>query len=325
MRRRTFIAGLAGAAVLPFAAHGQAATPVVGVLSPESEGPVTAKWRAGLLQGLSERQYVPGQNVAIEYRWAEGNKERLSALADDLVRRQVAVIVAPGQEAALAARTATATIPIVFNVAGDPIKFGLVTGVKRPGGNATGISLFASEIEAKRLGLLQEMAPRARVAGLLINPDNTGAEIQAREIQDAARVLGLKSHVERANSEAGIDAAFESLAEAGVQVVMAAADPYLASRREQLVALAAKNKLPGMWETPDFVERGGLMSYGASIVDNCRQLGAYAGRILKGEKPARLPVLRPLKFELAVNLKTAKALGIEVSPILAARADIVIK
>jgi putative tryptophan/tyrosine transport system substrate-binding protein len=325
MRRRTFIAGLAGAAVLPFAAHGQAATPVVGVLSPESEGPVTAKWMAGLLQGLSERQYVPGQNFAIEYRWAEGNKERLSALADDLVRRQVAVIVAPGQEAALAARTATTTIPIVFNVAGDPIKFGLVTGVKRPGGNATGISLFASEIEAKRLGLLQEMVPRARLAGLLVNPDNTGAESQAREVQDSARVLGLKLQVGLANSDAGIDAAFEGWAKAGTQAVMAAADPYLASCRQQLVALAARHNMPAMWEAPDFVEDGGLMSYGASVVDTYRQLGVYAGRILKGEKPARLPVLRPLKFELAVNLKTAKALGIEVSPILVARADMVVK
>jgi putative ABC transport system substrate-binding protein len=326
MRRRTFIAGLAGAAAFPFAARAQqTALPVVGVLSPESEGPVTTSRMAGLLQGLSERQYVVGQNVAIEYRWADGHLDRLPALADDLVRRQVAVIAALTQDAALAAKAATATIPIVFNVAGDPIKLGLVTGVKRPGGNATGVSLFASEIDAKRLGLLQEMMPGARTAGLLNNPDNAGAESQAREVQDAARVLGLRLHVARANSEADIDAAFESLVKAGMRMLLVAADPYLSNRREQLLALAAKHHMPAMWEQPDFVEGGGLMSYRASIVDNYRQLGVYAGRVLKGEKPARLPVLRPLKFELAINLKTTKTLGIEVSPILAARADVVIK
>jgi putative tryptophan/tyrosine transport system substrate-binding protein len=235
------------------------------------------------------------------------------------------VIAAPTEDAALAAKAATATIPIVFNVAADPIKLGLVAGVKRPNGNATGVSLFASEIEAKRLGLLQEMVAGARAAGLLINPDNVGAESQAREVQDAARVLGLRLHVGRANSEADIDAAFESLVKAGARILLVAADPYLASRRDQLVALAARHNMPAMWERPDFVEGGGLMSYGASLVDNYRQLGVYTGRILKGEKPARLPVLRPLKFELAINLKTAKTLGIDVSPILAARADLVIK
>src|SRR5271169_3943639 len=202
MRRRKFIAGLAGAAAFPFAARAQSASiPVVGVLSPQSPGPMSAKRIEGFVQGLSELQYVAGRNVAIEYRWAEGRYDRLPALADDLVRLQVAVIAAPTQDAALAAKAATATIPIIFNVGGDPVRFGLVASMNRPGGNATGISMFSNELEAKRLGLLQEMVPGIRATGLLMNPDNASAENQLREVQAAARALGLKLHVGRARSD----------------------------------------------------------------------------------------------------------------------------
>jgi putative tryptophan/tyrosine transport system substrate-binding protein len=326
MRRRKFMVGLAAAAAFPLAARAQqTAVPVVGVLSPQSPGPMTTKRVAGFLQGLSELQYVAGQNVAIEYRWAEGHYDRLPALAADLVRRQVAVIVAPTQDAALAAKAATATIPIVFNVGGDPVGFGLVSSMNRPGGNATGVSMFTNQLEAKRLGLLQEMVPRIKAVGLLMNPDKATAENQLREVQAAARSLGLQFHVGRASSDPDIDAAFASLVEAGAQALLTAADPFLASRREKLVALATKHSMPAMWEWPDFVESGGLMSYGTSIVDNYRQVGVYTGKVLKGEKPAELPVMQPVKFELAINLNTANTLGIDVPATLIARADEVIE
>ncbi len=325
MRRRTFIAALAGAAAFPLAVRAQTGLPVVGLLSPQSPGPMTAKRVAGFLQGLSELQYVADQNVAIEYRWAEGHYDRLPALAEDLVRRQVAVIVAPTQDAALAAKAATNTIPIVFNVGGDPVGFGLVASMNRPGGNATGVSMFTNQLEAKRLGLLHEMAPRTKVVGLLMNPSKVSAGEQLREVQAAAGTLGLQLHVGRASSDADIDTAFASLVNAGAQALLTAADPFLASRIGKLVALAAKHSLPAMWEWPDFVEGGGLMSYGSSIVDNYRQVGVYTGKVLKGEKPAELPVMQPVKFELAINLKTAKTLGIEVPANILARADDVIE
>ena len=326
MRRRTFIAGLAGVATFPLAAHAQQTSmPVVGVLSPQSAGSMTASRMAGFLQGLSEQQYVPGQNVAVEYRWAEGHYDRLPALAEDLVRRQVAVIVAPTQDAALAAKAATATIPIVFNIGGDAVKEALVASMNRPGGNATGVSMFTNELEGKRLGLLLEMVPRFKTIGVLTNPNKSSFEIQLREVQTAARSLGLQLHVGRANSDPEIDAAFEGFVKAGAQALLATADPFLAGRRDKLVALASKYSLPAMWEWADFVEGGGLMSYGTSIVDNYRQVGVYTGRILKGEKAAELPVTRPTKFELAINLKTAKALGIEVPATLIARADDVVE
>jgi putative tryptophan/tyrosine transport system substrate-binding protein len=326
VRRRTFIAGLAGAAALPFAARAQqAAMPVVGVLSPQSPGPLTASRMAGFLQGLSEQQYVVGQNVAVEYRWAEGYYDRLPALAADLVRRQVTVIAAPTQDAALAAKAATTTIPIIFNVGGDPVINGLVASMNRPGGNATGVSMFTNELEAKRLGLLQEMVPRITTAGLLMNPNKVSSENQLREVQAAARSLGLQLHVGRASSDTDIDAAFASLVDAGAQALLTAADPFLASRINKLVALAAKHTMPAMWEWPDFVEGGGLMSYGSSIVDNYRLTGVYTGKVLKGEKPAELPVMQPVKFELAINLKTARTLGIEVPASILARADAVIE
>ena len=280
---------------------------------------------AGFLKGLSELHYVEGENVAIEYRWAEGSYNRLPALVDDLVRRRVAVIVAPTQNAALAAKAATATIPIVFNTGGDPVALRLVASMNCPGGNATGVSMFTAELAAKRLGLLHEMVPGIVTVGVLINPDNANAEYQSRELHDAARSLGLQLHVGSLSSDLDFDAAFESLVQAGVQALGVAADPFLASRRDRLIALAAKHALPAVWEWPDFVEGGGLMSYGTSIVDAYRQTGAYTGRVLKGEKPADLPVIQPVKFELAINLKTAKALAIEVPATLLARADEVIE
>lgn len=326
MRRRKFIAGLAAAAAFPLAARAQQTSlPVVGFLSPQSSGPITANRVAGFLQGLSELNYIPDQNVAIEYRWAEGHDDRLPVLADDLVRRQVAVIAAPTQDAALAAKAATATIPIVFMVGGDPVRLALVASTKRPGGNATGVSMFSGDLESKRLGLLQEMAPAHRVAGVLINPNNADAENQLRQLQTAARALGMRLRVGRASADPEIDAAFESLVQAGAKMLLAAADPFLTSRRDRLVALAAKHRIPAMWEWPDFVEGGGLMSYGTNIVDNYRQLGRYTGKVLKGAKPADLPVLPPVRFELAINLKTAKTLGIVVPPTILARADDVIE
>jgi putative ABC transport system substrate-binding protein len=326
MKRRTFMAGLAGVAAFPLGARAQQTNlPVVGVLSPQSPGALVATRMAGFLQGLSELQYVVGQNVAIEYRWAEGHYDRLPALAEDLVRRQVTVIAAPTQDAALAAKAATATIPIVFNVGGDPVGFGLVASMNRPGGNATGVSMFTNQLEAKRLGLLREMLPGIKAVGLLMNPNKVSAENQLREVQAAARSLGLQLHVARASSDIDIDAAFASLVDAGAQALLTAADPFLASRIDKLVALTAKHSMPAIWEWLDFVEGGGLMSYGSSIVDNYRQLGIYTGKVLKGEKPAEMPVMQPVKFQLAINLKTARTLGIEVPATLIARADDVIE
>jgi putative ABC transport system substrate-binding protein len=327
MMRREFLGAISGGVLAwPLAARAQkTAVPMVGLLSPQSSGPLMANRVAGFLQGLSESQYVEGQDVTIEYRWAEGHYDRLPALAADLVRRQVAVLVAPTHDAAIAAKAATAAISIVFNVGGDPVTAGLVASLNRPGGNATGISMFTAELESKRLGLLHEMVPKITAIGLLVNPNNANAESQLREAQAAARSLGLQLHVGRVSGDPNLDAAFASLVQAGAQMLLATADPFLASRRDKLVALAAKHSMPAMWEWPDFVEGGGLMSYGTSIVDNYRQVGVYTAKVLKGEKPAELPIIRPVKFELAINLKTAKTLGIEVPATLIARADQVIE
>ena len=251
--------------------------------------------------------------------------DRLSPLAADLVRLPVAVLVAPTHDAAIAARAATTAIPIVFNVGGDPVTAGLVASLNRPGGNATGISMFTAELEAKRLGLLHEMVPGMTAVGLLMNPSNVNAESQSREAQAAARILGLQVYVSQVSNGSDLDGAFASLVQAGAQMLLSTADPFLASRRDMLVALTAKYRTPAMWEWQDFVEGGGLMSYGTSIVDNYRQVGVYTAKVLKGENPAELPIIRPVKFELAINLKTAKTLGIEVPATLIARADQVIE
>jgi putative ABC transport system substrate-binding protein len=325
MRRREFIGLVGAAAAWPVMVRAQqTGLPVVGVLSPQSPGSAAGRV-AGFLKGLSESNYVDGRNVAIEYRWAEGHYDRLPALASDLVRRRVAVIVAPTQDAALAAKAATSTIPIVFNTGGDPVGFGLVTSMNRPGGNATGVSMFTNQLEAKRLGLLHEMVPKAMSVGVLINPDKATAESQLQEVQVAARSIGLQIHVRRVNNDRGLDAAFESLVQAGAGALMATADPFFAGQRARLVGLAAKHRLAAVWEWPDFVEGGGLMSYGTNIVDSYRQVGAYTGKILQGEKPAEMPVVQPVTFVTAINLKTAKTLGIEVPATLLARADQVVE
>jgi len=327
MRRREFLGLIGGAAATwPLAASAQpSGMPVIGVLSPQSPGPTTATRIAGFLKGLAESNYTVGQNVAIEYRWAESRYERLPALATDLMGLRVAVIVAATQDAALAAKAASATIPIVFNVGGDPVALGLVASMNKPGGNATGVSMFTNQLEAKRLGLLHEMVPKAKSVGVLINPDKATVESQLLEVQLAARSLGLQIHDRRVNSERNLETAFESLVQAGVQAVMAAADPFLANQRARLVALAAKHRLPAMWEWPDFVESGGLMSYGTDIIESYRQVGVYAGKVLRGEKPADLPVVQPVTFSLAINLTTAKAFGIEVPATLLARADQIVE
>jgi putative ABC transport system substrate-binding protein len=326
MRRREFIKGLAGAAFVARPAAAQQATkPVIGFLSTLGQGPIMANRIEAFVQGLSEMQFVPGQNVTVDYRWAEGRYDRLSVLAEELVRSQVAVIVAPTQDSALAAKAVTTTIPIVFNIGGDPVRFGLVASMNRPGGNATGVSMFSNQLEAKRLGLLHEMAPKAAVVGILINPNNASAEIEASEIETAARALGLQALIRHVSRDDDLEPAFDNLAQGGARALMAGADPFLAGARERLVVLAAKHGLPAMWEWPDFVDGGGLMSYGTSIVDSYRQVGVYAGRVLKGETPADLPVLQSVKFVLAINLQTAKSLGIDVPPTLLARADQVIE
>jgi putative ABC transport system substrate-binding protein len=327
MRRRGF-ATLVGAVVAtrPLTSRGQQkAMPVVGFLSPQAPGAQMAARLAGFAKGLAELNYVEGENIALEYRWAEGHYDRLSALANDLIGRKVTVIAALTQDAALAARAATSTVPIVFNVGGDPTKIGLVASMNRPGGNATGVSMFSYLLDSKRLTLLHELEPKATSVGLLVNPNNASAADQERDVQLAARTLGLRIDVRRVGSVGELDAVFDGLVQAGTQAVLAGADPFFANQREKLVALAAKHGLPAIWEWPDFVEAGGLASYGTDIVDNYRQAGVYTARILRGEKPADLPVVRPVNFVLAINQATARALGLELSPTLLARADQVIE
>ncbi len=327
MRRREFIALLGGAAAAwPLAARGQQpAMPVVGYLYPGSLAPV-ARRLTEFRRGLAESGYVEGQNVLIDYRFAEGRYDRLPELAGDLVRRRVAVIVTPGSvPAARAAKAATSTIPIVLYAADDPAKLGLVASLGRPGGNATGVNTFQAELGAKRVGLLRELVPAAARFGLLINPDNETAESVTRDVAAAASAVGVALDVVKARDSREIEAAFAALARNRAQALLRSPDTFLNNRRVQIVTLAARHGLPALYTLRECVEAGGLMSYGTSLADAYRQVGVYAGRILKGASPADLPVVQATKFELVINLPTARALGLEVPPTLLARADEVIE
>jgi ABC-type uncharacterized transport system substrate-binding protein len=299
--------------------------PVTGFLNAAAPGPLRRQI-AAFHEGLKESDYVEGQNVAVEYRWAEGQYDRLPALAADLVRRQVSVIVAGGgAPVVLAAKAATTTIPIVFSAGADPVALGLVGSLNRPGGNITGVYHFATGLEAKRLGLLHEMVPKATAIAVLVNPNYSDAESQLRDVQEAAARLDVQLVVVRANAESDFDAAFSTVVQQRSGALLVCASPFFNGRREQLVVLAARHALPTIYEWRDFADAGGLMSYGTSLADAYRQAGVYAGRILKGAKSADLPIVQATRFEFVINLSTAKALGIEVPPTLSARADEVIE
>jgi putative ABC transport system substrate-binding protein len=280
---------------------------------------------AAVREGLREAGYIDGQNVVLEFRFAEGQFDRFPSLAADLVRRQVAVLMATSNAGALAAKQATTTIPIVFSVGDDPVKTGLVDTLHRPSGNVTGVYQFAAGLEAKRLGLLHDLAPNATTIAALVQPNYSGAEMQVRDLDEAASRLGVQVLILTANTEGDFRPAFETLAQRGAGALLVCASPFFNSQRQQLVLLAARYGVPAIYEWREFAEAGGLMSYGTSLSDAYRQAAVYAGRILKGTKPADLPILQSSKFELLINLNAAKALGLEVPPSLLARADEVIE
>ena len=327
MRRREFITLLGGAAAWPIAASAQQpAMPVIGFLGAESPDLVESRLRA-FRQGLSETDAVEGHNVAIEYRWAEGHNDRLPALAADLVSRQVTVIALPGSTpAALAGKAATTAIPIVFGVAVDPVGVGLVASLARPGGNLTGVTTLNLEVVPKRVELLHELMPTATAVALLVNPtSSTLAETSTRDAQAAARTLGLELRVLHASTERDFDAVFATLVERPAGGLVIAPDAFFNSHLEQLAALALRHAVPAFYQFREFAGAGGLMSYGGDVTDTYRQAGIYSGRILKGEKPAELPVQQSAKVELIINMKTATALGLTVPTALLVRADEVIE
>jgi putative ABC transport system substrate-binding protein len=327
MRRRDILSLLGGAAVSwPLRARAQqSAVPVIGFLntrSPEEAAHLVASFH----RGLAESGYVEGQNVTIQYRWAHGHYGRLPAFATELVRQPVNVIATTGGEpTALAAKNATSTIPIVFSVGGDPVKAGLVASLNRPGGNLTGVNQFADALQGKRLGLLHELVPQANVIGVLVNPNFPPAEQQLQDVQAAARAMGLQIYVMRASTDLEIDAAFEAVAQQRISALALTGDPFFDTRREKLVALAARYAVPAMYHFRDYAVAGGLMSYGTMLSDAYRNVGVYTGKILSGAKPADLPVMQLSKFELVLNLKAAKTLGLTFPPGLLAIADEVIE
>jgi putative ABC transport system substrate-binding protein len=326
IRRREIIALIAGAAAWPLAARAQQpAMPVIGILGSVSPAPY-AGFIEAIKQGLREAGYVEGHNIAIEYRWAEGQYDRLPQQALELVDRGVAVIILVGGGPTIAtAKAATATIPIVFVMGDDPVKSGAVAALNRPGGNATGVSLLTVAMEAKRLQLVHELVPNVSLVATIVNPNNPQAAEQLQELQAAARTLGVEVEIFKAGSPSEIDTAFASLVGRRAGALLVAADAFFNTRKEQFVVLSGRHALPTIFHLREFTAAGGLMSYGPSLADAYRQEGIYAGRILKGEKPTDLPVELPTKFDLAVNLKTAKALGLELSPTFIARADEVIE
>jgi putative ABC transport system substrate-binding protein len=315
-----------GLAAWPHAARAQhPAMPLIGYLSSRSPADATTLLVA-FQKGLGEAGYVEGQNLAIEYRWAEGQYDRLPALAADLVRLGVAVLVTTGGEpSALAAKAATSAIPIVFTAGGDPVKIGLVQSLNRPGGNATGVSVLTTAPESKRLGLLHELVPGAKAVGVLIDPNYQEAEAQARELREAAATIGQPILIAYAKSDAELELAFGTLVREGADALLVGADPFFDTRRDRIVAFAAERRLPAVYQFKEYVVGGGLMSYGVDLPAGYRQVGNYAGQILKGAKPADLPIVQSIRFEFVINLKTAKALGLEVPAMLLARADEVIE
>jgi putative tryptophan/tyrosine transport system substrate-binding protein len=326
LKRRDFITLLSSAAVWPLVARAQqSAVPVIGALNTGSPSPSSEPLMAAFRQGLSEAGYVEGQNLAIEYRWADGHYDRLPALAADLVGRKVDLIMANSPPSALAAKSATSTIPIVFRSGADPVGDGLVASLARPGGNLTGVSFIADELTAKRLEMLSELIPQAGVIALLMNPNNATAERVIRDVQEAARTKGLQLHVLKAGSDSEIDTAFASLVQLHAGALVVGADPFLSSRRERLVALASRSAVPSIYAWREFAASGGLISYGASLTSAFRLVGHYAGKVLKGAQPADLPVQQPTTFELVINLKTAKALGLTVPQSMLMHADEVIE
>ena len=326
MRRREFIALLGSVtAAWPLAARAQHAMPVIGFLhtrSLDNSSYLVAAFR----EGLAAHSYIEGQNVAIEYRWAEGRYEELPAMAADFVRENVAVIAAGGGEpSALAAKAATSSIPIAFAIGGDPVKSGLAASLNHPGGNSTGVSLLTSDLEAKRLGLLHELVPSAVAIGVLINPNLPQAEAQIKEVSEAAHAIGQHIQFLKASNVEELKTSLTTLVSGRMNALLVAADPFFDTQRAQIIEFAAQHRVPAIYQFREFAVAGGLMSYGISLTDAYRQLGITVGRILKGEKPSDLPVVRSVKFELVINLKTARALGLTIPPTLLARADEVIE
>jgi putative ABC transport system substrate-binding protein len=327
MRRREFIGFIGGvAATWPFTARAQQpAMPIVGFLNGGTPG-AWASFVTGFRRGLTEAGFVEGRNVAIEFRWAEGLIDRVPGFIADLTQRQVAVVFVGGSDAVvLAAKTAISTIPIVFATGGDPVDYGLVASMNRPGGNATGVTVITAALWPKRLELLRELVSSPGLFGVLVNPSHPSSAASTKEVREAAHTLGQEILVVNVRTERNFDTAFSTLVQNRVSGLLVANDPLFTGRREQLIALASQHAIPTVYDRPEFTKAGGLMSYGASTVEQYRQAGFYTGRVLKGEKPADLPVLQPTKFELSVNLKTAKALGLRVPPSLLVAADEVIE
>jgi putative ABC transport system substrate-binding protein len=327
MRRREFIAlvgSTAAAWALPARAE-QSAVPVIGFLNSASPQPWVT-FVAGFRAGLKETGYVDGQNVTIEFRWAEGHYDRLPEMAADLVHRKVAVLVATGGTPSItAAKAATTTIPIVFTIGSDPARAGFVSSLSRPGGNMTGVNLFVTAMESKRLGLLRALIPGVQLIAVLLNPNRQDHAYHLREVKESAAAIGQQIHLLSASNESEIDSAFATATQLRAGAMLVGSDPFFNSQRDKIVALAARHAIPAIYEQREHALAGGLMSYGTNLSDGYRQAGIYAGRILKGEKPGDLPVVQSTKFEFVINLKTAKALGIEVPPNLSAEADEIIE
>jgi putative tryptophan/tyrosine transport system substrate-binding protein len=327
MRRRDFIRLFSSTTVAwPLTAYAQqSAMPVIGFLNSVSPQPF-ANYVAGFRAGLKETGYIDGQNVTIEFRWAEGHYDRLPEMAADLVGRRVAVLVSTGgAPSVMAAKAATSTIPIVFTIAVDPVQLGLVTSLSRPGGNITGVNFLSAALESKRLGLLRALVPGVQLIAVLLNPNRADHADQTRQVQEAAAATSQQTHILLASNESAIDAAFATAVQSHAGAMLVAADQFFNSKRDKIIALAARHAIPAIYEQREYAQAGGLMSYGTNFRDGYRQVGIYAGRILKGEKPGDLPVVQSSNFEFVINLKTAKVLGIEVPPSLSAEADEIIE